>query len=106
MAPEEEPDAPLRQSAIPDGYPFSRAWGERVGTPEVLHEVIRVRIRPRAAVDFRRGVWHEKARLSRLCWPTRGFGTLAYVWGYCYPITKAPQASINSRRLSKKPVLK
>ena len=24
----EEPDAPLRQSAIPIGYPFSRAWGE------------------------------------------------------------------------------
>ena len=24
----EEADAPLRQSAIPNGYPFSRAWGE------------------------------------------------------------------------------
>ena len=22
----------------------------------------------------------RKPRLSRLCWPTRGFGTLAYVW--------------------------
>ena len=28
VAPGEEPDAPLRQSAIPNGYPFSRAWGE------------------------------------------------------------------------------
>ena len=28
VAPGEEPDAPLRQSAIPIGYPFSRAWGE------------------------------------------------------------------------------
>ena len=83
----------------------SRGPGERVGTPEVVHEVIRTRIRPRAGGDFRRGVWHEKARLSRLCWPTRGFGTLAYVW-YCYPITKAPQASVNAQRLSKKSVLK
>ena len=83
----------------------SRGPGERVGTPEVLHEVIRTRIRPRAGGDFRRSVWHEKARLSRLCWPTRGFGTLAYVW-YCYLITKAPQASINAQRLSKKSVLK
>ena len=28
VAPGEEPDAPLGQSAIHNGYPFSRAWGE------------------------------------------------------------------------------
>ena len=28
VAPGEEPDAPLRQSALPNGYPTSRAWGE------------------------------------------------------------------------------
>ena len=65
----------------------SRGPGERVGTPEVAHEVIRTRIRPRAAVDFRRGVWEEKTPpepsvLAHAGWPMSG---------YCYPITKRPK---------------
>ena len=68
----------------------SRGPGERVGTPEVVHEVIRTRIRPRAGGDFRRGVWHEKTPPEPSVLAHAGFGTLAYVW-YCYHVTKRPR---------------
>ena len=55
----EEPDALWASPPYLTTTP-SRGPRERVGTPEVVHEVIRARIRPRAGGDFRRSVWHEK----------------------------------------------
>ena len=84
----------------------SRGPGERVGTPEVVHEVIRTRIRPRAGGDFRQGVWHEKTPPEPSVLAHAGSWDSGPMSGYCYAITKAPQASINAQRLSKRSVLK
>ena len=86
----EEPDAPLGQSAMPNGYPFSRAWGEGWDTGSTTRSDSHPHAAPRRGRLSTGASGMRKPRLSRLCWPTRGFGTLAYVW-YCYPITKAPQ---------------
>ena len=67
--------------------------------------MIRTRIRFRAGGDFRRGVWHEKTPPEPSVLAHAGFWDSGLCW-YCYPITKAPQASINAQRLSKKSVLK
>ena len=48
VAPGEEPDAPLRQSAIPDGYPFSRAWGEGWDTGSTTRSDTRPHPAPRS----------------------------------------------------------
>ena len=48
VAPGEEPDAPLRQSAMPDGYPFSRAWGEGWDTGSTTRSDTRPHPAPRS----------------------------------------------------------
>ena len=48
VAPGEEPDAPLRQSAIPDGYPFSRSWGEGWDTGSTTRSDTRPHPAPRS----------------------------------------------------------
>ena len=69
----------------------SRGPGERVGTPEVVHEVIRARIRPRAAVDFRWGVWHEKTPPEPSVLAHAGFWDSGLCLGTATPSRKRPR---------------
>ena len=96
---------PLGQSAIPNGYPFSRAWVEGWDTGSSTRSDTHPHPAPRRG-DFRRGVWHEKTPPEPSVLAHAGFWDSGLCLVTATPSRKRPQASINAQRLSKKSVLK